>query len=579
MREKYLYSKLFKGLALMVMLCAGLLMYGEEAFAMEINVITPKERAVYQRDAKNVTDIGIEAKSDCAGLKVRVVNGQSIVNDWVTLAAANGTFTGTIPGVYAGGWYQVEFAGTDVSGNVVMTKVVEKVGVGEVFITGGQSNSCNFGGEKTQAANDTVSALNPADGSWVHCEDSQPSTSDYSTGNGGGSPWPTLGDELTTQLQVPIGFICTGRGNTKISELADDAKYYGSIKQAIDLVKPYGCRAFLIHQGEADINTDMDEYKASYEELIAKTREDAGYNLNWVIAQVSYAWKGFNDSAKAEKIKGVQLGLCNNTDIFPGPTTDDMLGTYRYKKDGLHLSLEGLIEHGKRWATALTNAYKDAFSAVPTIAPTASPTDAPTTTPTTAPDSSSAPISSLAPDASAAPSSSLAPDASATPSSSLAPGASATPSSSLAPGSSVAPGSNSSLTTGTSDAATSADTASNIKNGTTSNSGSLKFKVTSATAKTVSVTGVTKKSAKKLTIPKYIKIKGIKFKVTGINKKAFKGLGKIKKITIKSLKIKSIGKKAFANMNKNIKVKVPKSKSKPYKKMLTKAGLRKEQII
>ena len=44
-------------------------------------------------------------------------------------------------------------------------------------------------------------------------------------------------------------------------------------------------------------------YLASLQQLIAQTREDAGYNLNWCIAQVSYAWSNYNNTKKMESMK------------------------------------------------------------------------------------------------------------------------------------------------------------------------------------------------------------------------------------------------------------------------------------
>ena len=81
----------------------------------------------------------------------------------------------------------------------------------------------------------------------------------------------------------------------------------------------------------------------------------------------------------------------------------------------------------------------------------------------------------------------------------------------------------------------------------------------------------TNKKVKKVTIPAYIKINGVRFNVTKINAKAFKGCSKLKKITIKTKKLTKIGSKAFTGIHKKAKIKVPKSKYKKYKKMIKKA--------
>ena len=127
----------------------------------------------------------------------------------------------------------------------------------------------------------------------------------------------------------------------------------------------------------------------------------------------------------------------------------------------------------------------------------------------------------------------------------------------------------------------------------------LKYKVTSNTkkSKTVTVTGGKSKKLKSVTIPATVKIAGVKYKVTAVSAKAFQGYGKLKsvtigknvkkigasafakdkkltKITIKGTAIKSVGKKAFANVPKKTAVKVPKKSKKAYRKLFKKGALK-----
>ena len=348
-------DRLIKGFVSSLVVCAGAWLASADVSAADVNVIVPAERAVYQRDYDNTADMTVKAECNgAAKIKARVVSGDRALCGWTELAVSDGdVFTGVLPDITAGGWYNVEFEAFDAGGASIGTGEVERIGVGEVFITGGQSNSANFAEVKMSADNDTVSSLNAKTGEWVHCEDVQPNNSGYA--GTGGSPWPAMGDKLSEETGLPVGFVCTGRGNTKISELGDT--YYNTIKEAIEAVKPYGCRAFLIHQGEADEGTDMAQYKADYEKLINKTREDMGYDLNWIIARVSYAWNGYNNKEKMKLITGTQASLANNYNIFVGPTTDDMLDDYRSSIDHLHMSEKGLIEHGKRWSDAVVKYF------------------------------------------------------------------------------------------------------------------------------------------------------------------------------------------------------------------------------
>ena len=91
------------------------------------------------------------------------------------------------------------------------------------------------------------------------------------------------------------------------------------------------------------------------------------------------------------------------------------------------------------------------------------------------------------------------------------------------------------------------------------------YKITKLVKKNGKITGgnVTylkpvNRRCKKITIRAKVKLKGVSFKVTAIGKKAFYGCKKLKLIKIKSTTIKSIGKMAFAKINKKVKFILPK---------------------
>ena len=349
-------KKIMKWSVITMAMMAGICFAPQSGKAAEkLEVKIPTERAIYQRDNNNYANVKVSIEYSGTGeVSAKLYDGDKELGKTAVLTKGEGnTYEGSIANVPGGGWYTlIVNAGSE-------SKTVEKVGVGEVFITGGQSNSCNFGGEKTTAQSDLVSAYNPNTNTWQHCEDSQPSESGFNTGNGGGSAWPSMGDALTQKTGVPVGFVSTGVGSAKIEELR--TKHYFAIKNAINDLKPYGYRAFLLHQGEADTDgTKREKYLTSLQQLIAQTREDAGYNLNWCIAQVSYAWSNYNNTKKMESMKETQRAACNDETIFVGPTTDDLQGEYRHT-DNLHLSKLGLIEHGKRWADVVYNKMITAY--------------------------------------------------------------------------------------------------------------------------------------------------------------------------------------------------------------------------
>ena len=131
------------------------------------------------------------------------------------------------------------------AGSVVTTGGVERpVGVGEVFVTCGQSNSANYGNPPRKAQDDRVSSCNFQTGLWQHGDDPQPGE-----GGGGGSPWALLGDLLVKEYDVPVGFICVGVGSTAVSFWTPTGNGYRTLKQALQLAGKQGVRPAALASG------------------------------------------------------------------------------------------------------------------------------------------------------------------------------------------------------------------------------------------------------------------------------------------------------------------------------------------
>ena len=108
----------------------------------------------------------------------------------------------------------------------------------------------------------------------------------------------------------------------------------------------------------------------------------------------------------------------------------------------------------------------------------------------------------------------------------------------------------------------------------------LRYRVNAVNAKKgifdVTCMGSNSKKIKKITVPNYVKYKGIYYRVTGIGKNAFAGCRKVKTVKIQSmyLKKKNIGKNAFRGIPRKASVYVPSGKMRIYRKWLKKAGLK-----
>jgi hypothetical protein len=248
---------------------------------------------------------------------------------------------------------------------------VSAVGVGEVFITAGQSNSTNAGKTPMKTISGKVFSTNLT--SWNAANDPQP----IATATGG-SPWPILGDLLANYYNMPIGFISIGWGATHVALWMPGGggqtgfgsfapnQLFSRFESALNYLGPSGARAILWHQGESDtlLGTSRQAYAASLRQIIAKTRETAGYEISWYIARVSYFGKDLERQKCPTSNVLCVLDLYKMTyaqedviregipQVFQGAATDNMTGsTYRY--DDVHFNETGLREHAKRWFESL----------------------------------------------------------------------------------------------------------------------------------------------------------------------------------------------------------------------------------
>ena len=95
-----------------------------------------------------MADINISVQYEGTGeLKAKLMEGGVTLGNEVSLQnTGDSHYTGKICHIPAGGWYTLMVTAVGAAPKEIEeTALVEKVGVGDVFITGGQSNSCNFG--------------------------------------------------------------------------------------------------------------------------------------------------------------------------------------------------------------------------------------------------------------------------------------------------------------------------------------------------------------------------------------------------------------------------------------------------
>lgn len=344
---------------LMVM-CLGVLVRSvqaapvEEALAVTVDV--PKTRAVYQRGTNNTATLSISGSLNAGAdtIEVRAVKRVGYKGTdvgWTTLAISNGTvYSGTLE--LEGGWYDIEVRAIK-KGFGMTTSRIERVGIGDIFITCGQSNSANHGSPQQTPTDDRVNLFDLKTMSWQLAADPQPNASGE-----GGSPWPDFGDMLVALTEVPVAVIAVGVGSTKVSQWLPGRYYSSRILRAITAMKPYGgFRAILWHQGESDskVGTTTAAYAADLNSIIAQSRADAGFPVPWGVALASWI-PGSTESNQAMVIAGQQRVISNTMGVFKGAETDTihMLG-WNYR-GGVHFNDSGLRDHGRQWVNAVCSA-------------------------------------------------------------------------------------------------------------------------------------------------------------------------------------------------------------------------------
>ena len=327
-----------------------------------ITLTSPTSRHIVQRSTANTGNIAITGTytSSPSGIQARVVvmagsgnSGTTTAWQTIDIAPTGGTFSGTLTDVPAGGWYQLEVRGL-VEGVPGIATVLQKVGVGDVYLTAGQSNSGNFGDGGYTCSDDRVSARTTVSGStWIHAADPLP----IADGNGG-CVWTRLGDLLTAVENIPIGFVTIGKGSSQVNSWTPgQGNYDGKLKPTVQSFPTNGFRSFLWHQGETDstLNTDTATQASRLTSMITQSRIDAGWNIPWYLAEVSFHHQS-SLSQEMPVAAGERLVVHSDPLVFLGPSTDEFHledGNGGKLNGGVHFNYAGLLDHAQQWRDIL----------------------------------------------------------------------------------------------------------------------------------------------------------------------------------------------------------------------------------
>lgn len=359
-------------------LLAFLLAATSALHAVDLTLTSPLDYQVVQRSSPGKGLIRIAGELSEAvslpdmAMEARVV-GEKDQASWQRVggSVAGKKLSGAVE-MPAGGWWRLEVRVSQ-SGEQLALGSVAHVGIGEVFVIAGQSNSANHGAEKQTTKTRRVASFDGK--AWRIADDPQPVAS-----GGGGSFIPPFADAVVAKENVPVGILACGIGVTSVREWlpkgatfpnpptlvsrveqlpngqwASKGAAYEAFIARMKSVAPQGFRAVLWHQGESDANQKDTTrtlsgklYRECLEKLIRDSRRDIGWDAPWFVAQASYHVPGDEGS---DDIRAAQASLWKDGLAFEGPDSDALKGKLRERDgQGVHFSGEGLRVHGAKWA-------------------------------------------------------------------------------------------------------------------------------------------------------------------------------------------------------------------------------------
>ena len=329
----------------------------------QLQISHPMSRLVVQRAADGTGRLYLSGRLTGTVDRVEaqltpVAAGQGTATAWqvVQTNPTGNLFLGYITGT--GGWYVLTVR-TMVGSTVIEQASVQPVGIGEVFITAGQSNSRGLGiGDNDLGTNtDRVNAIDsinhyypPGDQPLVSSGDPSPvprynaltatrrifPMAESSWG------WGELGDYIVNRYNVPVAFYVAGWDGSTIDNWqktangipACNAYYcnanwpnlqpYTNLKNVLQYYAAMaGVRAVLWHQGEAEgdvASGDIPQYADRLRDVIGKSRQDfGGRNLPWMIARVSYSGTRTTPAVITQQENVIATPGFN---VFQGPLND-----------------------------------------------------------------------------------------------------------------------------------------------------------------------------------------------------------------------------------------------------------------
>jgi hypothetical protein len=303
----------------------------------------PLTRQIFQRQAGS-TVIPITGATSGNNAKARLlpIAGElGSASDWQPVTITNGQVTGSIAA--QPGWYDLQlkcYSGT----RLVSDSTLNKIGVGDLFLTCGQSNFGNFYQPLvTTNPNDKINSRGLGANVWRRAADPQ-ATCDGTFS----SVFPKLGDLITARTGYPVGFLNVAVSNSIMSSWAQAGANYSRLTQAVAIIG--ATKSVLLHIGETDASASRDQtsFTTSLKSMIDGIRVATGVQTPIGIARTTHPNEAIGTGVLAACL---DVGT-NYAGCFLGAYTDTLGNSYR--TDTVHFnSSTGRDAHAALWFDAL----------------------------------------------------------------------------------------------------------------------------------------------------------------------------------------------------------------------------------
>lgn len=332
---------------------------GEAGLGNGVVITTPKNYQTYQRDGSGQHDLTITGTytGSPTTLEARF-NGGS----WTTIVAspAGGTFSGTLNDISGQGKLEVRH-----SNDTSKIDTCYWVGVGDVFVAGGQSN---MEGKGTNYQLYSHASIRPTkfteSGVWAELTDPSDSGSLAL-----GSLLPLLATQFLSDQSVPCAFITTALDGTGLSSPNADWKppsgtNYTNMTATVTASGVNSVKKMLFFQGEKDAANSVTQatYYADIQTFAAAVKADLPGAPLTLLGCI-------NDSNAAEAnhnpIRYAQVAAWATADIQSGPTTHD-IDVSDGGGDGVHFKTDAELQLvADRWWLAIDEACFDGVYGTP----------------------------------------------------------------------------------------------------------------------------------------------------------------------------------------------------------------------